>query len=166
MSKICLALNNVPELMPPAMTDHLSVSASFIAVVTVAYSNSKLLFEIVKGIRDAPKSFQDLSTDLDALQKMLSSLGAELDSGGQGRPFSAVQVSCLEHLATPLSACSDACSEFKLKLDGVVCHSSGRHTSFRDRPKLQLQDKEITAFRFRLTSYKLTVSNALEFASL
>ena len=148
------------------MTDHLNVPASVIDVVTVAYSSSKTLFETVKGIRDAPESFQDLSTDLDTLQKVLNSLGAKLEPGGQGGHFSAVQISCLEHLATPLSACSDACSEFKLKLDRIMCHSSDRHTSFRDRPKLQLQDKEITAFRFRLASYNLTLSNALEFASL
>ena len=148
------------------MTDPLSVSASIIAVVTVAYSSTKALFEAVKGIRDAPKCFQDLITDLQALQEVLHLLGARLDSGGQGRPFSEAQVSCLDHLASPLSACSDACSGFKLKLDGIMGHSNDRHTSFRDRLKLHFQDKEITAFRFRLASYKLTLSIALEFASL
>ncbi len=148
------------------MTDPLTVSAGIIAVVTIAYSSSKTLVETVKGIRDAPKTFQDLSTDLAALQEVLGLLGARLDSGGQGGPFSEAQISCLEHLATPLRACSNACSEFKLKLDDVMCHSSDTHTSFRDRIKLRFQDKDITAFRFKLASYKLTLSIALEFASL
>ena len=148
------------------MTDLLSLSANVIDVVTVAYSSSKILFETVKVIRDAPKSIKDLSTDLDALQKVLSSLGAKLEPGSEGGPFSAVQILCLEHLTTPLSAFSDACSELKLKLDRNVCHSRDSRTSSRDGPKSLLQDKEITAFRFKLASYKLTLSNALEFASL
>ena len=148
------------------MTDPLTVSASIIAVVTLAYSSSKTLFETVKGIRDAPKTFQDLCTDLAALQEVLGLLGARLESGGQGGSFSEAQVSCLEHLATPLSACSDVCSEFRLRLERLTCHSSDQHTSYRDRLKLQFKDKEITAFRYRLASYKLTLSIALEFASL
>ena len=148
------------------MTDPLSVSASIIAVVTVAYSSTKTLFEAVKDIRDAPKTFQDLSTDLQALQEVLRLLGVRLDSSGQGQPFSEAQILCLDHLASPLSACSDACSEFKLKLEGMMRHSNDRHTSFRDRVKSHFKDKEITAFRFRLVSYKQTLSIALEFASL
>ena len=148
------------------MTDPLSVSASVIAVATFAYSSSKTLFETLKGIRDAPKTFQDLSTDLGALQEVLGLLKARLDPGGQGGAFSEAQISCLEHLTTPLRACSDACSEFKSKLDGLTSHSNDRHTSFRDRLKLHFQDKEITAFKFRVASYKQTLSIALEFASL
>ena len=148
------------------MTDPLSVSAGIIAVVTLAYSSSKTLFETVKGIRDAPKTFQDLSTDLEGLQAVLGLLGASLDSGGEAGSFSEAQVSCLEHLATPLSACSDVCSEFKLKLEKSTRHSSDTHTSFRDSFKLQFKDTEITTFRYRLASYKLTLSIALEFASL
>ena len=148
------------------MTDPLSVSASIIAVVTTAHSISTTLFEIVKGIYDAPKTFQELRTDLAALQEVLGLLEARLDSGGQGEPFSEAQISCLEHLASPLSAYSDACSKFKLKLEEIMCRSSDGHTSFRDRFNLHFEDKEITAFRFRLASYKLTLSIALEFASL
>ena len=138
------------------MTDYLNVSASVIDVVTAAYSSSKALFETFRGIRDAPKSIQDLSTDLDALQKVLSSLGARPEPDSEGGPFSAVQISCLEHLTTPLSALTDACSELKLKLDRIACHSSDSRTSPRDRIKLQLQDKEITASRSRLASYERT----------
>ena len=148
------------------MTDPLTVSAGIIAVVTVAYSSSKTLFEVVEGIRDAPKTFEDLRTDLGALQEVLGLLGARLDPGGQGGTFSEAQVSCLEHLATPLRACSDACSEFKLKLDGMTRHSTDTHTSLRDRIKSLFKDEEIKTFRFKLASYKLTLSIALGFASL
>lgn len=148
------------------MTDPLTVSAGIIAVVTVAYSSSKTLFEVIAGIHDAPKTFDDLRTDLGALQEVLGLLEARLDPGGQGGAFSEAQASCLEHLASPLRACADACSEFKLKLDRLMGHSTDGHTSFRDRLKLHFQDKGITAFRFRLASYKQTLSIALEFASL
>ena len=121
------------------MTDPLSVSAGIIAVVTTAYSTSSTLFETVKGIRDAPKTFQDLRTDLAALLEVLGLLEARLASGGQGGPFSEAQISCLEHLASPLSAYSDACSKFRLKLEEIMCHSSDRHTSFRDRFQVALR---------------------------
>jgi hypothetical protein len=148
------------------MTDPLSITASVITIVTIAYSSCKTLYETVKDIRDAPQTFVDLTADLNALRQVLSSLSSKLDEDDKRDNLSAAQRTCLIELKVPLEACADACEQFQLKLNKVRSHSSDGHTSFRDRVRLQFQDKEVTAFRHRLTSYKSTLNIALALASL
>lgn len=148
------------------MSDPLSITASIVAIATLAYASSKALYEIIKDIQDAPKSFLDLNADLEALQAVLNSLKAELEGNGRDAGLSDTQQSCLRELGPSLQGCSDACDQFKSKLVDIMSHTREGHSSFRDRVKLQFHDKEIAAFRFRLASYKSTLSVALGFASL
>jgi hypothetical protein len=148
------------------MSDPLSITASVVAVATLAYNSSKALYEITKDIKDAPKTFLDLKTDLEALQSVLNSLKTELNRKDRATALSEAQRSVLEELELPLRSCSDACDEFKSKLAKLLSRSGDGHTSFRDKVKLQFQDKEVSAFRFRLASYKSTLTIALSFSSL
>jgi hypothetical protein len=148
------------------MSDPLSITASVAAIATLAYASSKTLYEIIKDIRDAPKSFCELITDLEALQDVLNALKAEFEGNDRDATLSEAQRSCLKELGPSLRGCSDVCDQFKSKLEELMSHSHDGHTSFRDRVKLQFHDKEISAFRFRLASYKSTLSVGLGFASL
>jgi uncharacterized protein YoxC len=147
------------------MPDPLSITASVIAVATLAYSSSKKLYEFVQSIQEAPKTLKDMNSDLAALQKVLNSLIEQLTT----TPVEDVSVGlkgCLEDIKPSLKGCSEACDEFNAKLAKITSHSTEDHTSKRDKIKLQFQDKEILAFKYRISSYKATLSLALEFASL
>jgi hypothetical protein len=148
------------------MADGLSIAASVIAVAGLAYSSSKMLYQFIADIHDAPKTFLDLNTDIEALYKTIYSLKQELNDQDKATALSDAQKSNLREIEPSLEGCRDACNEFKGKLDKLMSHSKGDYTSIRDRVKLQFKDKEIAAFRMRLGSYKSTLAIALEFSSL
>jgi hypothetical protein len=147
------------------MAEAIGLAASIIGVATLAYSSSKALYELLDGIHEAPKTLEFLKTDLDALQKLLSSLEVELKHKPD-KSLSDGLKHCLEEVEPSLKACSKACDEFREKVSKITSHSTEQHTSLRDKVKLQFQEKEITTFRYRLTSYKSTLNIALSFASL
>lgn len=147
------------------MTDPLSITAGVIAVVTLAYDSGKTLYEFINGILEAPKALKDMNGDLAAIQKVLNSLKVELE-GTPDATLSAGLKKFLNDIKPSLEGCTEACDEFKAKLVKVTSHSTEAHTSKRDRIKLQFQDKEISAFKYRMASYKATLSIALEYASL
>ena len=62
------------------MSDPLSATVDVIAVAALAYASCKALYQTVKRIQDAPKTFLDLSTDLETLQGVLITLGTKLNS--------------------------------------------------------------------------------------
>jgi hypothetical protein len=147
------------------MAEAIGLAASVIGIATLACSSSKALYELLDGIYEAPQTLKFLKTDLDALQKLLSSLEAELKHKPDETLSDGLE-KCLKEIEPSLKGCLTACDEFKLKLSKIVSHSTEQHTSLRDKVKLQFQEKEITAFRYRLASYKATVNIALSFASL
>jgi hypothetical protein len=148
------------------MSDPLSITASVAAIATIAYASSKALYEIIRDIHDAPKLFLNLTIDLEALQAVLTALKTEFEGNGRDAALSEAQRSCLKELGPSLRGCSNACDKFKSRLQELMSNSHDGHTSFRDRVKLQFHDKEVSAFRFRLASYKSTLSVGLGFASL
>ena len=131
-----------------------------------AYASCKALYQTVKAIQDTPKTFLDLSTDLETLQGVLSTLGTKLNSEDNHHALPETLTSYIKELEALLEACSGACNQLKLKLDKVMSNSTDGHASFKDRVRLHFQEKEVTAFRYRLASYKSTLTIALEFASL
>ena len=73
---------------------------------------------------------------------------------------------CLEEAKPALAGCGKACDEFAEKIGKIMSHSDENRTSTRDRIKLQFQEKDILAFRYRIGSYKATLNIALGLASL
>jgi uncharacterized protein HemX len=106
-----------------------------------------------------------LKIDLDTLQTLLSSLKTELKHQSD-EALSDDLRKCRREIEPSLTACSKAYDEFRGKISKITLHSTEQHASFRDKVKLQFQEKEITTFQYRLASYKATLNIALSFASL
>ncbi|GKZ28019.1 hypothetical protein AbraCBS73388_008950 [Aspergillus brasiliensis] len=147
------------------MATPLDVTAGVIAVVTLAYNSSKSIYEFIRGLKDAPKEFDNLKIDLGALQKTLDTLKAEIEENNRTGVLSEDQLAVLRLLELPLRGCSDICDGFRLKLTKLLSHSNDDHISFRDRMNLLFQSKEVSTFRFRLASFKSTLNVAVSFAS-
>jgi Fungal N-terminal domain of STAND proteins len=62
-----------------------------------------------------------------------------------------------------MQGCNVACKEFVEKL---TRHSSAGKTRFDDMVRLQFQEKEIMAFKYRIGSDKSTLNIALGMATL
>ena len=145
------------------MMDPLSVSASVIAVAGLAFSSSKLLYETLCSIRDAPKKFRNLRSEVEVLQQtVLSFQGLEQDSKDGTRL--GAQDLVLNDLKPALKACRECCDELNAKIIKLLSNSKNGRVSLRDKIKLQFQDREIEASRTLLASIKSTLTIALDFS--
>jgi hypothetical protein len=144
------------------MANPLSIAAGVIAVAGATYSTGKMLYDIISGIQDAPKTFQNLKLDIEALNNTIQSLERELKED-KDAGLSEAQKMNLSEIKPALEGCNGACNEFKTKLEKLTKNSKKGHTNMLDKLKLHFHDKEIAAFQARLASYKSTLSIALQF---
>jgi len=147
------------------MAEAVGLTASIIAIAALAYQSSKTLYELLDGIRNAPKTLQGLNEDLSAISHLLKSIKSAMEDSSDDS-FSDGVKKCLEEVKPALTGCGKTCHEFKEKMGKIMSHSDEKHTSKRDRIKLQFEEKDILAFRYRLGSYKATLNIALSLASL
>jgi hypothetical protein len=147
------------------MAEAVGLTASIIAITSLAYQNSKTLYELLGGIRNAPKTLQGLNVELSAISQLLKSIKSAMEDNSDDS-FSDGIKKCLEEVKPALTGCGKTCDEFTEKIGKIMSHSDEKHTSKRDRIKLQFEEKEILAFRYRLGSYKATLNIALSLASL
>lgn len=148
------------------MADPLSITASVITVAGLAYSSTKVLYQTISEIHDAPEVFIHLKSDVKTLCETIHSLEQALDKRNADAGLSEPQKSNLREIKPTLTACHNACATFKSKIDKLMRHSTESHTSVRDRLKLQFQEKEIAALQARLGSYKSTLAIAIEFSTM
>jgi len=147
------------------MAEAIGLTASIIAIAGLAYQSSKTLYELLDGIQNAPKTLQGLSEDLSAISHLLKSITSAMEDSSDDS-FSNGVKKCLEEVKPALAGCGKTCDEFREKMAKIMSHSDEEHTSKRDRIKLQFEQKDIVAFRYRLGSYKATLNIALSLASL
>lgn len=146
------------------MTDPLSVTASVIAVAGFALSSSKLLYDTLCGIRDAPETFSTFKDEVGALQHIILSFQQGLEQQNDDVGLSDAQNLSLRELKPALEACSDCCEKFNRKIGKLMSHSTDGHVSLRDKIRLQFQDKEIAGVQALLASYRSTLTIALDFS--
>jgi hypothetical protein len=146
------------------MADPLSITASVVAVAGLAYSSSKVLYELISTIRDAPSIFRDLNQDLTTLSHILTALRTKLPDRNATR--GEAQLACLAAAEQTLQGCDLACRAFKEKIDGLTIHSQDGKRSFRDGLKLKFQGKSIEDFRVKIISWKASLALALDIALL
>lgn len=147
------------------MADPVGLTASIIAIADLAYQSCKTLYELLDGIRNAPKTVQRLNKDLSALQTLLKSIRSTMEESSEDS-FSDGVKQCLEEATPALAGCEKTCDEFAKKISKITSHSGEHHTSARDRIKLQFQEKDMSVFRYQIGSYKATLNIALSLASL
>ena len=146
------------------MTDPLSITASVVAVAGLAYSSSKVLYELISTIRDAPSVFQDLNQDISTLSHILNALKTNLSDRGATK--GEAQLACFTAMEQTLQGCDLACRAFKEKVHDLTIHSQDGKRSFRDGVKLKFQSKSIDYFHAKVNSWKASLALALDVALL
>lgn len=145
--------------------DWLNITASFIAVATLAYDGSRSIYDLIKGYKDASKTFEELETDIEGLNGVLLSLKG-IGGTDQGASFSQTQLLCLKEVEPAMQSCSEACEAFKVKVRKLISNSTPEHSSKRDKFALQFKSNDIATFRIQLSSYKSTLTIALLASSM
>ena len=147
------------------MADPVGLTASIIAIAGLACQSGKTLYELLNSIQNTPRTLQALNEDLSAIQHLLKSIKSAMEDSSDNS-FSNGVKKCLEEAKPALTGCGKACDEFAEKIGKIMSHSDENRTSRRDRIKLQFQEKDILAFRYRIGSYKAMLNIALGLASL
>jgi hypothetical protein len=126
------------------MADPLSITASLLAVITVALQSTKSLYETVNRFKDRNKTLRRLQDELGDLTKILDSLA---------------QVANAELMLTllqgPIERCSQVCREFEQSMEVFRGKSK---TGFRDWTRMEFMRGDINEFIDTIAGYKSTIS--------
>ncbi|KAF5244986.1 hypothetical protein FAUST_2095 [Fusarium austroamericanum] len=143
----------------------ISLTASVIAVATLAWNSGNELYSLVKTYNHANEIFQELSSDIHGLNSVLASLQS-IGGEKKGASFSHTQCLCLKEVQPAIDYCLQAYEAFRVKVANLMCNSTSEHISKRDRLTLHFKSNDIVAFRIQLSSYKSTLTIALLVTSI
>jgi cell fate (sporulation/competence/biofilm development) regulator YlbF (YheA/YmcA/DUF963 family) len=127
------------------MADPLSVTASVLAIVTVAVQSVKSLHETVARFKGRDRTLQRLFNELEDIVNILNSLSEALQS----------EASTSALLKGPIDRCSKVCQEFKQSMESF---SQKSKTGIRDWAKLEFMRGDINEFIDTLSGYKSTIA--------
>ncbi|KAJ5313973.1 OPT oligopeptide transporter [Penicillium atrosanguineum] len=130
------------------MADPLSITASLLAVVTVAVQSTKALRETIIRFKDRDKTLARLQNEVQDLVTILDSLRQVIDT----------EVSMLALLQGPIERCAQVCREFEQSMESFGRKSK---TGFRDWTKMEFMRGDINEFIDTISGYKSTISVGL-----
>jgi hypothetical protein len=142
------------------MAEAVGVVASVITIAGLAYHGSRKLYEALDRYQNASKTLISLCTELDIVQQLLQFIEKNLANTRDTDLPEALQ-RCLQDFKPSLEGLKLGCDEFSEKLKKLRNHSMDSDMSKRDRFKLQFEEKSIEAFRYRLSSHKLSINIVL-----
>lgn len=138
------------------MAEAIGAVAGIAALAQSACESSIALYQLVKSFRSHNSRVRELVLELGALCEVLRALRNHTQE-------TKTDVSSLE---IPLQQCTSVCADFGRQLAKCAAHSDASGTSFRDWAKLRYMGDDIDGFRRLISSYKLTMTIALNDANL
>ena len=140
--------------------DPLSLTASVIAVATLAWQSSKAAYDVVDGLMEAPNAIADSKRLLSQPQTTLDTLRDTLTVGTEtpGALDSALQKIKLD-IALESARC--LCDEFRKTMTRYTSHSTDLRFSNRDRFTVNLHESKIIKFNKQLGECQRTISLVL-----
>jgi hypothetical protein len=144
------------------MADPLSVSAGVAGLVGLALHGTRLLIEDVSKIRDAPKSLEDLRTDIAMVESSLKSL-----EGVRKSQLKLLGEHVYDQSRVAIGKCTSACDEFRGDLLRWTRRSRDGKLSWRDKTNIGFfKERRIVAMAKQLQSCRLTLSSVVGTATL
>jgi uncharacterized protein YoxC len=146
--------------------DPFSITVGALGITQFAISSISNLRNLVNNLDEAEDVFQDVTSDLEAIQLPLSAL--ENLQISDDKTYTAAKGD-LEStgVAEAVNKCGQTCAEFSKKLEKWTRHSSTTKLSLRDRMSVGLWNKEnIRTFRTQVHSCKAIVQFAINSAQL
>ena len=146
------------------MADPLSIIASVVSVGTAALQSSKLLYELVDGIVNAPEEIIAISKDTHAFYDIVASLASALTDDEVTKYVSedVVIVAMLANLKNPLRNCAMTLGQLMVKIQSRV-RPAENGMSFRFSVNVQwyFKKKSVKESLDRLGHNKATLDTAL-----
>lgn len=144
--------------------DPLSVTASVIAVTTLAWQSCKAAYDFVDGLAEAPRAIDQSKNSLIETQKTLTALQGALKAPEHATALNSV-LQTIE-LDGTLKSVQHVCDEFIIAIRGFTTHSTDGKLSKRDRLTVTLHESKITKFNMQLGDCQRTISMVLKSINL
>ena len=129
----------------------LGVTASVIAVTTLAWDSSKRLYDLVDGLNNAPEAISHTKANLSTTQSALQTLKQNLTTENSAAFDTLLQ---RFRVAEALEALHKECDRFSRKIKTYTKHSKDATFSKRDRIIVNFHESEINQFNGRLKDYR------------
>ena len=124
------------------MAEVLGVTASVVAIATLAWDSSKTLYRLVDGLHNAPEAIAH-KNNLSLTQSALQTLKLDLKTQNSSDLDLLLQK---VRLADALKSSQKLCDRFGKKIDTYTKHSKDATFSKRDRFIVNLHETEIYRF--------------------
>ncbi len=147
------------------MVDPIGITGTTLAVASLLYSTCRTITDIIGSYKHAPKEYEDLARELNALQNTLNSLQISLQ-GTSDTSLSPEQRESLKDLDLPLTNCNKVCEAFKQKLSSLRSNSTEDHTVVWDRLRLHFNKSDVKFLREKLNTAQATVQVAMSVSTL
>jgi len=146
------------------MTDPLSVTASVIAVATLAWQSSKAAYEMIDGLAGAPDAIARSQDVLSQTQTTINGLKETIVPGKASAEFESVLRRV--DLNVALKSATQLCDSFTTMIKDVTSHSTDAKFSKRDRLAVTLRESKIIRFNMQLGDCQRTLSVVLAAVNL
>lgn len=139
--------------------DPLSLTASIIAVTTLAWQSSKATCDLVGTIKDAPSVISDSKHILTETLNTLAVLKNTAESTSETHVLDSIlQTISLQGL---IESTTGVCEEFNQAITAATTHSTGLELSKRDRLAVGFREAKFARLNQRLGDCQRTVSGAV-----
>ncbi|RYP37568.1 hypothetical protein DL767_002876 [Monosporascus sp. MG133] len=142
------------------MMDPLSVTASVIAVTTLALQSCKAAYNLADGLAEAPQAIARSKASLTETQKTLGALQQTLKAGSAPHSELEAVLRTIDLNETLMSA-KRLCDEYTAAIARFTSHSTEGKFSKRDRLVVNLQESKMNKFSKELGDCQRTMSMVL-----
>lgn len=146
------------------MTDPISITADVVGITASAHSASRLLYNDIRAIKNAPKAVSDLVIDVERLIEEI-----ELVKGIGPSEWDKLGANTADHTKTMLVSCEKTCTAFSDDLKRWVRSSEGKSEPISPMNHFKLgfyRQKEIESFRQQAQICKLSFTETISMAGL
>lgn len=140
----------------------LGILAGLLGLLSTTHSSVKGLCKFIASTKESGDHSRDITTGLDEINSLLSSLEVEILENGAKYPPHTRHAS--ESLAKVIKSCQSSCDEFKTKLVKTIPLSADGVMSFR--VDFHLDHNELSCFKEMLAHQKAAISTFLQIANL
>ncbi|ORY60788.1 uncharacterized protein BCR38DRAFT_487846 [Pseudomassariella vexata] len=141
--------------------DPFSVTASVIAIATLALQSAKAAYDLVDGLAEAPLAIARSKTSLMETQKILGALQQMLTTASE--PAGVIEpVLRMIELAETLKSARHVCDQFSTAIVSFTSHSTDGRFSKRDRLTVNFHEPKIHKLNKELDDCQRTVSMVLD----
>jgi hypothetical protein len=144
------------------MTDPLSVAAGVTGLVAFALEGVRLLAKDVNGIKEAPRSLENLRSDLASVGSSLECL-ENIDES----QLRLLGDQIYDQSTAAIESCKSTCFDFHDDLQSWIKGPRDGKLSWRDRTKIGVfKERQIEAMSRKLQNCKLTLNSVTVTANL